>query len=173
MSIVTKTGDQGDTGLWSEERVGKDDLRVEAYGTIDEFSSSLGVARHLCLQDEVLFAIEDVQRLCFRIAGELASKAKPFDRPVQGVDEEKISSKIQALEERILLTGFVLPGMTQGSAALDVARTVLRRAERRIVALSRKEPVSADLMRLVNRLSDYIFMLARAEEKAAGVLRFF
>ncbi len=173
MSIVTKTGDQGDTGLWSEERVGKDDLRVEAYGTIDEFSSSLGVARHLCLQDEVLFAIEDVQRLCFRIAGELASKAKPFDRPVQGVDEEKISSKIHALEERILLTGFVLPGMTQGSAALDVARTVLRRAERRIVALSRKEPVSADLMRLVNRLSDYIFMLARAEEKAAGVLRFF
>jgi ATP:cob(I)alamin adenosyltransferase len=173
MSIVTKTGDLGDTGLWSEERVGKDDQRVEAYGTIDEFSSSLGVARHLCLQDEVLFAIEELQRLCFRIAGELASKAKPFDRPIKSEDEEKISARIQALEDRILLTGFVLPGMTQGSAALDVARTVLRRAERRIVALSRKEPVSADLMRLVNRLSDYIFMLARAEEKAAGALRFF
>ncbi len=172
MSIVTRTGDQGETGLWSEERVGKDDLRVEAYGTIDEFSSNLGIARHLCLQDEVLYAIEDLQRLCFRIAGELASKGKPFDRPVKASDEEAIAAKIESLEERILLTGFVLPGMTQGSAALDVARTVLRRAERRIVALSRKEPVSADLLRLVNRLSDYVFMLARAEEKAAGVLRF-
>ena len=88
-------------------------------------------------------------------------------------DEAVVSAKIQVLEERILLTGFVLPGMTQGSAALDVARTILRRAERRIVALSRKEPVSPELMRLVNRLSDYIFMLARAEEKAAGTLRFF
>ena len=96
----------------------------------------------------------------------------PFDRPIKPSDEEAISAKIQALEERILLTGFVLPGMTQGSASLDVARTVLRRAERRIVALSRKEPVSSDLMRLVNRLSDYIFMLARAEEKAAGAIRF-
>ncbi|MDD3980907.1 MAG: cob(I)yrinic acid a,c-diamide adenosyltransferase [Spirochaetia bacterium] len=172
MSIVTRTGDQGETGLWSEERVGKDDLRVEAYGTIDEFSSSLGMARHLCMQDEVLYAIEDLQRLCFRIAGELASKGKPFDRPIRPSDEETIAAKIQSLEERILLTGFVLPGMTQGSAALDMARTVLRRAERRIVALSRQEPLSSDLLRLVNRLSDYIFMLARAEEKAAGAIRF-
>jgi ATP:cob(I)alamin adenosyltransferase len=124
------------------------------------------------MQDEVLYAIEDLQRLCFRIAGELASKGKPFDRPIRPSDEETIAAKIQSLEERILLTGFVLPGMTQGSAALDMARTVLRRAERRIVALSRQEPLSSDLLRLVNRLSDYIFMLARAEEKAAGAIRF-
>jgi len=172
MSIVTRTGDEGETGLWSEERVGKDDMRVEAYGTIDEFSSCLGMARHLCLQDEVLYAVEHLQKLCFRIAGELASKGKPFDRPILAADEEAISAKIQSLEERIILTGFVLPGMTQGSAALDMARTVLRRAERRIVSLSRREAISPDLLRLVNRLSDYVFMLARAEEKAAGTLRF-
>ncbi len=104
MSIVTKTGDQGDTSLWSEERVGKDDLRVEAYGTIDEFSSNLGVARHLCLQDDVLYAIEDIQRLCFRIAGELASKANPFDRPIKPSDEAVVPPRYRPWK-----SGYCLP----------------------------------------------------------------
>lgn len=169
---MTRTGDDGDTGLWSGERIGKDELRVEAYGTIDEFSSALGVARHLCLQDEVLYGIEELQRLCFRIGGELASKGLPFDRPITAADEERISAKTAALEERIPLRGFVVPGMTPGSAAVDVARTIARRAERRVVALSRKEEVSPDLRKFLNRLSDYLFMLARAEEEAAGKLTF-
>jgi len=172
MSIITRTGDDGDTGLWSGERIGKDDLRVEAYGTIDELSSALGVARHLCFQDEVLYAIDDIQRLLFRIAGELASVSVPFDKPIVGKDEATIAEKTLALEERIPLKGFVFPGMTAGSAALDVARTIARRAERRVVALSRKEEVAADLRKALNRLSDYIFMLARAEEAAAGKIKF-
>lgn len=172
MSIITRTGDDGDTGLWSGERVGKDDLRVEAYGTIDELSSALGVARHLCFLDEVLRAIEELQRILFRVAGELASVGIPFDRPITAADEEKISEKTISLEERIPLRGFVVPGMTSGSAALDVARTIARRAERRVVALSRKEEVSSDLRKFMNRLSDYIFMLARAEEAAARKLTF-
>ncbi|HWP69088.1 MAG TPA: cob(I)yrinic acid a,c-diamide adenosyltransferase [Rectinemataceae bacterium] len=172
MSIITRTGDDGDTGLWSGERIGKDDVRVEAYGTIDELSSALGVARHLCFQDEVLYAIEDIQRLLFRVAGELASVSIPFDRPILPKDEETIAEKTASLEERIVLSGFVIPGMTAGSAALDVARTIARRAERRVVQLSRKDDVSIDLRKFLNRLSDYLFMLARAEESAAGKLTF-
>ncbi|PKL06045.1 MAG: ATP:cob(I)alamin adenosyltransferase [Spirochaetae bacterium HGW-Spirochaetae-9] len=172
MSIITRTGDEGDTGLWSGERIAKDDLRVEAYGTIDELSSALGVARHLCLQDEVLYAIEDLQRILFRVAGELASVGVAFDRPITAKDEEKLSARTTSIEERIPLKGFVLPGMTAGSAALDLARTIARRAERRVVALAKREEVSSELRKFLNRLSDYLFMLARAEEEAAGKLTF-
>ncbi len=172
MSIVTKTGDDGTTGLWSEERIAKDDIRVEAYGTLDELSSALGMARHLCLEDEVIYAIDDIQKLLFRVSGELASLGVPFDRPVLPSDEERMAGKIASLEERIPLTGFVIPGMTQGSAALDLARTIARRAERRVVSLSRRDRVSPDLLRLLNRLSDYLYMLARAEESASGKIRF-
>ncbi len=172
MSIVTKTGDDGTTGLWSGERVGKDSLRVEAYGTIDELSSALGVARHLCLQDDVLYAIDYIQRLLFRVGGELASLGTAFDRPITENDEKTIEAKTAEIEARIPLRGFVVPGMTQGSAALDVARTIARRAERRVVELSRTEPVSPVLLRMLNRLSDFIYMLAREEEAAQGKLTF-
>ncbi len=172
MSIVTKTGDDGSTGLWSGERIGKDSMRVEAYGTIDELSSALGMARHLCFQDNVLYAIEDIQRMLFRVAGELASLGVPFDRPITKEDELSIEIKTQEIEERIPLRGFVVPGMTQGSAALDIARTVARRAERRVIALSRTENVSPELIKTLNRLSDFIYMLAREEENAQGKLTF-
>jgi len=172
MSIVTKTGDDGSTGLWSGERIGKDSLRVEAYGTIDELSSALGMARHLCFQDNVLYAIEDIQRMLFRVAGELASLGTPFDKPITQQDEISIEAKTREIEERIPLRGFVVPGMTQGSAALDIARTIARRAERRVIALSRIESVSPELLRTLNRLSDFIYMLARDEEKAQGKLTF-
>lgn len=172
MSIVTKTGDDGSTGLWSGERIGKDSLRVEAYGTIDELSSSLGMARHLCFQDNVLYAIEDIQRMLFRVAGELASLGTPFDRPITASDEARIEAKTNEIEERIPLRGFVVPGMTQGSAALDIARTIARRAERRVIALSRTESISPELLRTLNRLSDFIYMLAREEENAQGKLTF-
>lgn len=172
MSIMTKTGDDGSTGLWSGERVAKDDIRVEAYGTVDELSSALGMARHLCLQDEVLYAIEDIQKTLFRVAGELASVGLPFDRPILPADEARIAARTAVIESRIPLRGFVLPGMTQGSAALDIARTIARKAERRVVTLARTSPVSDDLRRYLNRLSDCIFMLARAEEDAAGKLTY-
>jgi ATP:cob(I)alamin adenosyltransferase len=172
MSIMTRTGDFGDTGLWSGERIGKDDLRVEAYGTVDELSAALGVARHACAQAEVVVAIEDIQRLLFRVAGELASLGKAFKAPILPADEALIAGRTAELEARIPLKGFVILGMTPGSAALDMARTIARRAERRVVALSRKETVSADLRKFLNRLSDYLYMLARAEEAAAGAIRF-
>jgi len=172
MSIVTKTGDEGSTGLWSGERIGKDSLRVEAYGTIDELSSALGMARHVCSQENVLSSIELIQRLLFRVAGELASISKPFDRPIAGEDERLIEEKTKEIEAHIPLRGFVILGMTQGSAALDLARTIARRAERRVVELSRTEPVSRDLMHTLDRLSGFIYMLAREEEFSQGKLTF-
>ena len=172
MSIVTKTGDEGLTSLWSGERVWKDDLRVEAYGTVDELSSFLGLARHSAALPETLAAIEEVQRDLVRVAGELASRGTPFSRPLLQADEERLTKATEALEARIPLKGFVLPGMTPGSAALDAARTVARRAERRVVALAKEVEVGEPLRRYLNRLSDYLFMLARAEEAASGALRY-
>jgi ATP:cob(I)alamin adenosyltransferase len=102
----------------------------------------------------------------------LASPGIPFDSPIGEVDEAIVARKTAALEERIELRGFVLPGMTPGSAALDVARTVARRAERRIVTLAREAEVSIPLRNYINRLSDFLFMLARSEEDAAGKLQY-
>lgn len=172
MSITTRTGDDGETGLWSGERIPKDDPRVEAYGTVDELSAALGAARHVCMVDSVIFAIEKLQKDLFRVGGELASVMIPFDRPISFDDGERLAELTAEIESRIPLKGFVIPGMTQGSAALDIARTIARRAERRAIALSRVGEVSLNLLVYLNRLSDFIFMLAREEENAAGKLRF-
>ncbi len=172
MSIVTKTGDKGTTGLFSGERVAKDDPRVEAYGSLDELSSHLGLARHSATLQSTLGAIEAVQRNIHRAAAELASPSQAPARPFTTQDCEALTAQISDLEAAIPLTGFVLPGMTPASAALDVARTVCRRAERRIVALSHDAPVSPELQAWINRLADYLFMLARQEEVAEGKLTF-
>ncbi|MCE5255682.1 MAG: cob(I)yrinic acid a,c-diamide adenosyltransferase [Spirochaetaceae bacterium] len=172
MSIVTKNGDEGDTDLWSGERVGKDSPRVEAYGTVDELSSALGMARHLCSQTEVQSGIDEIQRLLFRVGAELASVSKAYVNPVNDRDVDSLFQRISELERKIDIKGFVIPGMTPGSASLDLARTIARRAERRIVALGRQEQVSKELQKFMNRLSDYLFMLARVEEAAAGKLTF-
>ncbi len=177
MSITTKTGDDGSTGLWSGERVGKDDPRIEACGEVDELSSLLGFARLACRLVETAQAIEDLQRDLVRVAGELASIEPSFTDPIQSWDEEAITGKILALEARIRLLGFVLPGRTEASARIDLARTAARRLERRIVALSRAAegglaPVSDILRRYLNRLSDFLFMLARAEEEAEGKIEY-
>ena len=172
MSIVTKTGDEGLTSLWSGERVWKDDLRVEAYGSIDELSSQLGLARHSVRLPATLVAIESLQRSLVRVGGELASRSRPFASPMGSADEAELTAATEALERLIPLTGFVLPGLTAGSAALDLARSVCRRAERRVVALARDAEVSDSLRVWLNRLSDYLFMLARAEEQAEDKIRF-
>ena len=172
MSISTKTGDSGDTRLWTGEKVGKDELRVEAYGSLDELSSFLGLARHECELPETKASLESLQRDLLRACSELASPGTRKDGFLGRGDEAAMTEAVHALEARIPLKGFVLPGMTRGSAALDVARTVCRRAERRIVALSRGAPVSPELLSWVNRLSDYLFMLARSEEAAQGAITY-
>lgn len=173
MSISTKTGDDGTTGLWSGERVGKDELRVECYGTVDELNSNLGVARRAVKTARAAEMIDALQEDLFRVAGALATRGESvYVQPVCEDDVERITLWVHELEAAVPLTGFVIPGSTEASARLDVCRTVCRRAERRVVALARQETVDGPTRRFVNRLSDLLFMIGRYEEKAEGAIRY-
>jgi len=173
MSVVTKTGDDGTTGLWSGERIGKDELRVECYGTIDELNSFLGDARHALKTERAAAVVDAVQEDLFRVAGSLATRGdSPYAQPLCDDDVERLTGLVYGLEKDVPLSGFVLPGSTPASAKLDICRTVCRRAERRIVALARLEAVDPPTRRYVNRLADLLFMLARWEEQEAGAIRF-
>ena len=168
MSITTKTGDQGMTSLWSGERVEKDNARVEAYGTIDELNSFVGENRHYCALEEVRTILLRIQRELFQVAGQLASKDKPYLEPITERQVEELTTIVRELEARVPLKGFVIPGSTLSSAKLDICRTVARRAERRIITLAAKEEVPIPVRQYVNRLSDVLFMLARLEEQHVG-----
>ncbi|MDQ6691731.1 MAG: cob(I)yrinic acid a,c-diamide adenosyltransferase [Candidatus Dormibacteraeota bacterium] len=174
-SIVTRTGDGGDTGLLYGGRVSKADPRTEAYGSIDEAISALGAARAVVVDRARHAIILRVQSELFTVGAELATDAteiQNLEKHFLIVSPEftaRVEKEIGDLEATVQLPdAFVIPGGTPSGAALDVARTVLRRAERRIVALRTSDiAVSAELLRYVNRLSDLVFMLARAEEGAA------
>jgi len=160
------------TGLWSGERVRKEDPRVEAYGTVDELDSVIGEAKHWLKRVDCRRIAEELQRDLYRVAGQLATRTGSFSKPMTDADEVRLASYVGAFEDEIPLTGFVVPGSTLQSAKLDVARTVCRRAERRIVALSRDADVPGQVIRYMNRLSDLLFMMARAEEASDGGVRY-
>lgn len=172
MSISTGGGDEGKTSLWSGEKVSKDDLRVEAYGTIDELNSHIGEARHYCKSEEVRKLLLKIQNDLFKVAGQLASKGKLFTEPVAEADIQWLTEKVHYYEKIIRLNGFVIPGTTVQSAKLDICRTVARRAERRIVRLSKTEEIANELLKYMNRLSDFLFILARFEEHLEGKLTY-
>lgn len=173
MSISTKTGDDGTTGLWSGERIGKDELRVECYGTVDELNAHLGLARRATTTPRAAEMLDILQEDLFRVAGALATRGPDsYVQPVCEDDVERITDWVHELEAAVPLRGFVIPGSTEASARLDVCRTVCRRAERRIVALARVETVDGPTRRFVNRLSDLLFMIARYEEDSTGALRY-
>ncbi|MFA6507328.1 MAG: cob(I)yrinic acid a,c-diamide adenosyltransferase [Treponemataceae bacterium] len=173
MSLVTKSGDDGTTSLWSGERIGKDELRVECYGTIDELNSFLGDARHVVKTDLAAKYLDEIQEDLFRVAGTLATRGETaYVQPVYEEDVERLTNWVYELEKMVPLSGFVIPGSTPGSAKLDICRTVCRRAERRIVALARIEPIDTFTRHYVNRLADFLFMIARYEEQSEGAIRF-
>lgn len=175
MSIVTKTGDRGDTGLLYGGRVPKDDPRVEAYGTVDEAVSALGLARALSTFPRIKEAVLAVQKELFTVGAELAtdvSQYEKFDAHFQRVTAAQVTrleETIQAIEAEIPMPPtFIVPGATPASAALDLARTIVRRAERRAVDLQRHGMlVNMEIIRYLNRLSDMIYTLARYETKDA------
>lgn len=173
MSISTKTGDKGTTGLWTGERVKKNSQRVEAYGTVDELNSFLAEAKHLVKSEEVRKIIAEIQDDLFRVAGSLASLGD-YAHPVTLAHVDRITDYVHDFEKRVTLTGFVIPGATVQSAKLDVCRTIARRAERRILDLDETESnsVPEPLKKYMNRLSDLIYMLARFEEKLENKLEF-
>ncbi|MDK2953407.1 cob(I)yrinic acid a,c-diamide adenosyltransferase [Kosmotoga sp. DU53] len=172
MSITTGGGDKGETSLWSGERVSKDDLRVEAYGTIDELNSHIGEARHYCKSKETKELLLRIQNDLFKVAGQLASKGKLFIEPVTETNVQWLTEKVHHYEKIIKLKGFVIPGTTIQSAKLDICRTVARRAERRIVSLYKTEKIANELLKYMNRLSDFLFILARFEEHLEGKLMY-
>jgi cob(I)alamin adenosyltransferase len=174
-SIVTKTGDSGETGLLYGGRVSKTDPRTEAYGAVDEAISALGLARAQVTDPERHAVILRVQSELFTVGAELATDPEEYAKlqehfmVITPELTDRLEKEIAGLESRFPLPdAFVIPGGTIPAATLDVARTVLRRGERRIVALSRSGQLqNPEVLRYVNRLSDLVFMLARAEEGSA------
>jgi cob(I)alamin adenosyltransferase len=171
-SIVTKTGDDGTTGLYGGQRVGKDSLRIEAYGTVDELNAVLGI---LLATDQLSAIIVDqlhsIQHMLFRVGGDLAT---PYDTKAK---QERVDAKhtteleawITTMEIQLPpQTTFILPGGTMASAQAHHARTVCRHAERLVVALKRADHINDEVLIFLNRLSDYLFLLARKINATAG-----
>ncbi len=171
--VYTRTGDDGTTSLGDGGRVPKDSLRIEAYGTVDELNSAIGVALACGLDRVVASALAPVQNELFHLGADLCVREEEKEkRPVPRIEGRHVAS-LEALMDRLSedlppLDNFVLPGGSPGAAQLHVARTVCRRAERLVVALSRIEPVGPETVRYLNRLSDALFVLARAENARRG-----
>lgn len=174
MKIYTKTGDKGNTSLYDGTRISKDDIRVESYGTIDELNSALGFARTFITDREIVDIIYKIQRELFDVAGELATLDKEkFPEKISESHVEYLEKVIDDYLSRVDdVNHFIIPGTNAASAALHVARTICRRAERRILTLSKNERVSEQLMKYVNRLSDTIYALARYLESDLKYVEF-
>ena len=174
-NLYTRTGDSGTTSLVGGERVKKNDIRLEAYGTLDEFSSFLGcVLSDPDCPEEVKGQLLYVQDMLFNFGGYLASAVPEGEHPpVWGLTEDdipKLEGWIDALDEQTpKMNAFVLPGGCMLAAKTHVARSVCRRAERRIFSLADSEYVDPALIRYINRLSDYLFILARYFNFMKGV----
>ncbi len=175
MKIYTRTGDAGQTGLFGGGRVPKDHPRVSAYGAVDELNAHLGVCLEAVTDADIRTRVRLVQHDLFTIGAELATpvpkegRARPGrpDLPLARIVE--MESWIDELDVVLPpLRAFILPGGTRGAAALHVARTVCRRAEREVVTLSEDDEVPEGVIRYLNRLSDTLFSFARLENQVAG-----
>ena len=174
MKIYTKQGDAGETGLYGNMRVPKDDLRIRAYGTLDELNATLGlVLSEPGLSKDLHSRLLRIQGELFQLGAELATprgKTVPM-RLLQIPQTEALEKEIDAMEARLLpLKTFILPGGSPLSALLHLARTVSRRAEREVITLNRAEPQRQDVLMYMNRLSDYLFVCARFANFEAGVV---
>ncbi|MDR1414892.1 MAG: cob(I)yrinic acid a,c-diamide adenosyltransferase [Odoribacteraceae bacterium] len=173
MKIYTKTGDSGQTSLIGGTRAGKDTARLEAYGTVDELNAHLGMIRSLEAGEEIKQELVEIQQTLFVVGASLATdpaKIPPAPRPL--LDEGAITFLERAIDlaDATLPSSrhFILPGGHPTVAACHVARTVCRRAERRVVALSKEDEVDCNVLRYLNRLSDYLFILARRLSRDLG-----
>ena len=158
--IYTRTGDDGTTGLGDGRRVAKDDARVEAYGTVDELNSSIGMVLAVAaLPKAIAAALTEVQHDLFDLGGELCI---PGSRSISALQVKHLEDLLDGFNEALpALKEFILPGGGPAAAACHLARTIARRAERRVWTLAKDETVGADLTNYLNRLSDLLFVLAR------------
>jgi cob(I)alamin adenosyltransferase len=173
VKIYTKTGDSGETSLFDNTRVSKGDARVDAYGEVDELNATLGAARAAGLDGDLNGALEEIQKELFAIGARLADPSKRISARItkaEVVDTQtaRLETTIDRLEVELPpLRRFILPGGSPAGALLHLARTVCRRAERRVVALT--EPVDPAIVVYLNRLSDLLFVMARAANHRSGV----
>ena len=165
--IYTRTGDQGDTGLGDGARVRKDHARVEAYGTVDELNSALGLLLTHSLPESVRASLVEVQHRLFDLGGELSIPGHVMLEAASVTELEQTLDRLNA--DLAPLQEFILPGGTAAAAVCHLARAVCRRAERRVVTLAQDEVVNPVAIRYLNRLSDLLFVMARHLNQAAGM----
>jgi cob(I)alamin adenosyltransferase len=171
--IVTRTGDDGTTGLAGGKRVSKDSPRIWAVGTVDELSSAIGVARALGTDKELDEHLRQIQNDLFNLGAELATPADKFQTGMPRIEGRQLAVLETLIEEVGKELGplqeFILPGGNPIGAQLHAARTICRRAERFCVRLGKEEKIGEFVLAYLNRLSDALFMLARWSNKKAGV----
>ncbi|MBI2568057.1 MAG: cob(I)yrinic acid a,c-diamide adenosyltransferase [Candidatus Schekmanbacteria bacterium] len=172
--LYTRKGDAGETRLGDGQVIAKDEARVAAYGSVDELSAAVGLAVALGVSEEIAADLTWIQNELLNAGADLCvreeDKAKRACLVVEATAVVRLEHRIDELTELLgPLADFLLPGGTAGAAQLHVARTVCRRAERDIVALRRREAVSATVLQLINRLSDYLFAAARYENHRGGI----
>jgi cob(I)alamin adenosyltransferase len=175
MKIYTKGGDKGETALHGGKRVFKDIIRIEAYGTIDELNSFIGLAATVISDRKVISVLEKIQNYLFVLGADLSSpeieenKKKNIPRITEEhcTDLEKQIDYFDSLN--VELKNFILPGGNQGASFLHVCRTICRRGERKVVTLNKEENIGKNIIIFLNRLSDLFFVLARYQNKISGV----
>lgn len=165
--IYTRTGDDGTTGLGDGSRVAKDSARVEAYGTVDEANSSIGlVLAETAVPDDIRNCLTQVQHDLFELGGELCI---PGHSAVTDTYIERLESELDGFNEDLpRLKEFILPGGSRAAAACHLSRTIVRRAERRVGTLANVETVRSEVLRYLNRLSDLLFVIARVLARVEG-----
>jgi len=172
--IYTRGGDDGETALGGGQRVPKDALRIEAYGTVDELNSLIGAALAAGLVDDVARPLRRIQNELFHLGSDLCILEDDKKRmPVPRIEQRHVDA-LEAILDEVTpevgpLENFILPGGSVGAADLHVCRTVCRRAERLVVALAREETIGRHVIGYLNRLSDALFVLARLENRRRGV----
>ncbi|MBR5118678.1 MAG: cob(I)yrinic acid a,c-diamide adenosyltransferase [Muribaculaceae bacterium] len=165
--VYTLTGDKGTTSLVGGQRVLKDDIRVEAYGTVDELNAHIGQLAHALKgsDPDVEKLVFIIQNKLFNLGAYLATEQSDAEAPVYGLsdnDVKAVEAMIDTLDEQLPpMRGFILPGGTSASVCCDICRTVTRRSERRVVTLASQQPLNPLAQRYLNRLSDFFFILAR------------
>ena len=170
MKIYTRTGDKGETSLFGGSRVSKNDRRIEAYGTIDELNSHLGLCRAATLAANIDAELDRAQSDLFDIGAFLAAPGSDKFPSVSADRVGDLERAIDAMESALMpLKTFIVPGGSESAARLHVARTVCRRAERRVIALEESSPEMLTTIAYLNRLSDFLFVAARRANQLQGV----
>ena len=172
MKIYTKTGDKGETSLFGGRRVPKDELRIEAYGTVDELNSVVGTARAFNENKQIDEILGEIQHQLFVLGADLATPAEVKSSAMKRISEEDFTSLEKFIDEIDAqldpLKSFIVPGGSKSASILHHARTVCRRAERRVVSLRKRNETSETTVIYLNRLSDLLFVLARYANKVSN-----